>query len=67
MRKGRLRIIQEIRYSKKQCGIASMVFAPLPKDLEKIMERYLQERFDFWWDSWIEPKLAELEAKEGRK
>ena len=58
----RKKLIQEIRHHKQQCRIADMTFAPIPVSYKATMQRVVQEQFDIWWESWIAPKLDELEA-----
>lgn len=57
-------IIDEIRAKKRNCSVCSMTFAPLPNaEARKVMEAYMQEHFDLWWDSWVAPLLDEIEKK----
>lgn len=61
-------LINEIRKSKKNCAICEVEHIhEIPKASEKAVERQLQEDFDRWWNTWIEPRLAELERRTQKK
>jgi len=62
--RSRKAIIAEIREKGDRCGLHNMTFAPVPEDFKKALEDDQKQRFDSWWDSWIEPLLVELEKKE---
>ena len=40
-----------------------MTFAPIPNEFKEAMEKEMQERFENWWDSWIEPLIACADQK----
>ena len=62
--KGIRTIVAELREHRRLCCISNMTFAPIPKQYEKPLEQYVQNSFLLWWDSWIEPRLKELENKQ---
>jgi hypothetical protein len=56
-------LIDGIREHKRNSCICDTTFTSVPVNKQEEVEAQLQYKFDLWWDSWIEPKLAELEAR----
>lgn len=57
-------LISQMRSHKRLCGIASQKFnQDLPREHEQAAEAYVQAAFERWWDTWIEPDIAEIEKR----
>jgi hypothetical protein len=57
-------LIAEIRDHKRLCGISDQTFSHhLPMEYRKAVADYQQERFLLWWETWVEPNIAELERR----
>jgi hypothetical protein len=68
MRKGKgvRTLISEIRGLKKRAAFHLLTFChdtPLTVSGKKDVEKYVHQQFELWWNSWIEPNLADIEAK----
>ena len=63
-RRSRRAIIAHIREKRDRCCLHDMTFAPVPEKYKQALEAEQKDGFYLWWDSWVEPLLVELEAKE---
>ena len=56
-----LRLVAEIKTYAKQNAIHNMTFAPCLLADKAKLEAHQRESFQTWWESWIAPRLRELE------
>jgi hypothetical protein len=61
--KKQAKAIAEIRDSYKRHGLHGMTFAPIPQECKKEMEAFMQQHIRIWWESWIEPRLQDIESR----
>lgn len=59
-------LVREIRSRVARCGVFDTTFMPGGR-LKPEQETWLKDRFNLFWDTWVEPQLAELAAKSERK
>lgn len=53
--------VQNLKHHRGTCALHYMTFEPIPEECKPEMEKHQRERFESWWDSWILPKLEEIE------
>lgn len=63
----RMTATNSIRDEKRLCGIANCTFRSVPAELKEQIGREIQADFDLWWETWIEPQLARIDAKRKRR
>lgn len=63
MKRKNIDLIRELRERRERCAIHNMTFAPIPEGFKRELEKYQEARFQNWWATWIEPIIAEIEAR----